>query len=122
MTLKKCNKTNNPKPDTSHNDDGIEKVISKYMNKEKRLYPLRINKTTVICVTKNKLNERYRQEYLERMNGTSPKPHTNPVRINISKEELQSAISEGASQYKLAKRFGVSTTTIRNKLKENGLL
>lgn len=122
MTLKKCNKTSNPKPDTSSNCDGMEEVISKCMNKEKRLYPLRINKTTVIYVTKNKLNERYRQEYLERMDGTKPKANTNPRKITISKEELQCGISEGLTNSQLAKRLSVSTTTIRNKLKEYELI
>lgn len=110
------------KPDTAHNDDRLEEAIDKCMSSEKRLYPLRINKNTVLYVTRNKCNEKYRQEYLQRMEGTKPKAHPYTGGISIDKEALQAAISAGLTQTRLAKKFGVSTTTIRNKLKEHGLL
>lgn len=73
MTLKKCNKTNSNKPDTTKNSDGMEDAISKCMNNERRLYPIRINKTTVLYVTKNKCNDKYKNEYLERIDWRSLK-------------------------------------------------
>lgn len=58
-----------PKPNSLfNNDDHLDSVIENYKRKEKPLFPLRINRQTVIYVTKDKCNEEYRQDYLKRMN------------------------------------------------------
>lgn len=59
-------KTNRPSLDC--NDDKLQSVIDKYKKREKPLFPLRINRQTVIYVTKEKCNSRYKEEYLKRMN------------------------------------------------------
>lgn len=55
------------KPDNSVNDCGLDTAIERYKQKEKTLFPLRINQQTVIYVLKSKCNEQYRQEYLKKM-------------------------------------------------------
>lgn len=61
------------KADTSKNSDKLEEVIQKHKQSENRLYPLRINKTTVIFVTKDKQNEGYAKIYRERHGMASVK-------------------------------------------------
>lgn len=48
----------NKKVDTTVNGDA-ENLVEQHRETEKRLYPLRLNKTTVIYVTKDKRNEAY---------------------------------------------------------------
>lgn len=65
------------KADSSKNADNLEEVIQKHMQGQKRLYRLRINKTTVIYVTKKKCNEAYAEEYREKHGPASIiKPET----------------------------------------------
>lgn len=54
------------KPDTSKNGDvdKLARLMRKQAEKEKHLFPLRINATTVIFVTADKCNEKYKEEYL----------------------------------------------------------
>lgn len=52
---------------TKLNDDSLDAVIERYRQKERTLFPLRINTQTVIFVAKKKCNEQYRQEYLKKM-------------------------------------------------------
>lgn len=52
------------KPDSTVNGSGLDKAIERYRSHEKRLYPLRISRTTVIYVTKNKCNRKYAEDYL----------------------------------------------------------
>lgn len=53
------------KPDSSCNDDGLEKVIATQRKKEKRLHPLRINSHITLLVPKSKCNEKYAKWYRE---------------------------------------------------------
>lgn len=55
------------KPDTKVNDGSLDAVIERFRQKERTLFPLRINKQTVIFVARKKCNEQYRQEYLRKM-------------------------------------------------------
>lgn len=45
-------------------EDKLARVMRQQAEKEKHLFPLRINTTTVIYVTADKCNEKYREEYL----------------------------------------------------------
>jgi hypothetical protein len=45
-------------------EDKLARVMRKQAEKEKHLFPLRINATTVIFVPADKCNEKYREEYL----------------------------------------------------------
>lgn len=51
------------KVDTSKNGNDLSEYIERQMKREKRLYPLRINQTTVIYVTKDKQTREYADWY-----------------------------------------------------------
>ena len=53
------------KIDNSKNNDDLDDVIAKQLelDKKTRRYPLRINKQTIIFVSKEKCNEQYAEEY-----------------------------------------------------------
>lgn len=53
------------KPDVEKNGYGIEAAIRKQRRREKQLFPLRLNATTVLYVTADKCNEEYKQDYLK---------------------------------------------------------
>lgn len=57
------------KIDNSKNNDDLDDVIAKQLEKDKktRKYPLRINKQTTIFVSKEKCNEQYAEEYRKRI-------------------------------------------------------
>ena len=61
------------KADTTQNADGLDECIARQLEREKRLYPLRVSKTTVIYVPKcrqtREYAERYRRETLGGGNG-----------------------------------------------------
>lgn len=58
------------KPDVSKNADvsQLDEVLQRQRLKEKNLFPLRINSTTVVYVTKDKCNAEYKEKYLSRLN------------------------------------------------------
>lgn len=51
------------KSDNRKNGKDIDKYIEKQIKNERNLYPLRITKTTVIYVTKNKCTVEYAEKY-----------------------------------------------------------
>lgn len=51
------------KPDSTVNSSGLDKAIERYRSHEKRLYPLRISRNTVILVKPEKCNEEYAEKY-----------------------------------------------------------
>ena len=57
------------KIDNSKNNDDLDDVIAKQLELDKRTrrYPLRINKQTIIFVSKEKCNEQYAEEYRRRI-------------------------------------------------------
>ena len=55
------------KPDLSMRDP-VGEASQRQLEREKKLYQLRINKNTVLLVKKSKCNEKYKQKFLERMN------------------------------------------------------
>ena len=56
----------NRKPDSLKKSEIPEELIQKQQKRERSLYPLRINRQTVIFVTRDKCNESYRNAYIER--------------------------------------------------------
>ena len=57
------------KVDLDKNDSGLQEVIKRHVENEKQKFPLRVNRQTIIFVTKEKCNEEYAKWYLEnRMN------------------------------------------------------
>lgn len=57
------------KVDVFSNSEGLDDVIAAQLEKDKRTrkYPLRINKQTVIFVSKDKCNEEYAEEYRQKV-------------------------------------------------------
>lgn len=69
------------KADTTKNSENLDEVIERHMKRNKRLYPLRINKTTVIYVTKDKCNQEYRQKFIAKINGEAANNCVGAARI-----------------------------------------
>lgn len=55
--------TKGRKADTTKNVNDLSEYIERQKKREKRLYPLRINQTTVIYVTKDKQTSEYADWY-----------------------------------------------------------
>lgn len=57
------------KVDVFKNSDDLDEVIAAHLEKDKktRKYPLRINKQTVIFVSKEKCNEEYAAQYRKKV-------------------------------------------------------
>lgn len=55
--------TKERKSDTSKNGNDLTKYIQRQLKRERNLYPLRINATTVIYVTKAKCTKEYAEKY-----------------------------------------------------------
>lgn len=55
------------KADTKKNGKNLEECIAAHREREKSLYPLRINRTTVIYVTKDKCTPEYAEKYAGKM-------------------------------------------------------
>lgn len=51
------------KADTTKNADGLDECIARQLEREKRLYPLRVSKTTVIYVPKCRQTREYAERY-----------------------------------------------------------
>lgn len=56
------------KPDLEVNGSKINEAIARQREREKHLFPLRINKVTVAYVTKEKCNPEYASKLLRKMN------------------------------------------------------
>lgn len=57
------------KVDVFNNSEGLDDVIAAQLEQDKktRKYPLRINKQTVIFVSKDKCNEEYAEKYRKKL-------------------------------------------------------
>lgn len=66
------------KPHSDENPIGVEKCIARQREKEKKLYPLRIDPRTVILVPKSKCTKKYAEYYRsgKPMEKTAPKTRT----------------------------------------------
>lgn len=82
---------------------------------EKALYPLRIDQRTVIYVTKDKCNAKYAESFCQRR-GVVPDNKSTVVkpRVKVNVEEVRTLVQSGMYLKDIAKRLGVSKTTIDN--------
>lgn len=55
------------KADNDRNPEGLDEAIARHMEKDRELYPLKINATTYIYVPKRKQTPEYAAKYRERM-------------------------------------------------------
>lgn len=73
--MKKCiNKNRMPeevqrKADVTKNAEGLDDYIEAQRDRERNLYPLRINSTTVIYVTKGNCTEAYAEKFRKKIGG-----------------------------------------------------
>lgn len=56
------------KADTTKNGKKLEECISAHLKREKGLFPLIINRNTVIYVTKDKCTPEYSEKYANKIN------------------------------------------------------
>ena len=103
------------KIDTTVNGD----VDEQHKEVERRLFPLRLNKTTVIYVTKDKQNEAYAAKARKRMGIAEPKkPFVDPLsEENITKLYKEEKIPPR----RMAEMLNVSVRTIYLRLAKYGL-
>lgn len=69
------------KADVFKNSDDLDDVIAAQLEKDKktRKYPLRINKQTVIFVSKEKCNEEYAAKYRKKIEASIRNGSINPI-------------------------------------------
>ena len=101
------------KIDTSINGDA-ERLVEKQKIVEKQLYPLRIDHRAVIYVPKEKCTPEYAEMKRQKMNPT-PEPAMQKekgARLKVDIEEVRSLVQSGMFLKDIAKKLGVSKTTI----------
>ena len=115
------------KIDTTVNGNA-ESLAEQHKEVERRLFPLRLNKTTVIYVTKDKQNEAYAAKARKRMGITEPKkPFVDPLsEENITKLYKEENITklykeENMPPRRMAEMLNVSVRTIYLRLAKYGL-
>lgn len=106
------------KVDTTINGDA-ELLVEQHKEVERKLFPLRLSKNTVIYVTKDKQNETYAAKARRRMGITEPKkPFVDP----LSKENITKLYKEdNIPPRKMAEMLDVSVRTVYLKLAKYGL-
>lgn len=106
------------KVDTTINGDA-ELLVEQHKEVERKLFPLRLSKNTVIYVTKDKQNEAYAEGARRRMGITEPKkPFVDP----LSKENITKLYKEdNIPPRKMAEMLDVSVRTVYLKLAKYGL-
>lgn len=109
------------KVDTSINGNA-ERLIEAQRIAEKRLYPLRIDHRTVIYVPKEKCTPEYAESFRQRR-GVVPDNKSTVVkpRVKVNVEEVKALVQSGMYLKDIAKRLGVSKTTIDNYIQRYNL-
>ena len=110
------------KIDTSINGDA-ERLVEEQRIVEKHLYPLRIDHRTVIYVPKEKCTPEYTEMKRRKMNPV-PEPALQKggnAHVKVDVEELRSLIQSGMYLKDIAKKLGVSKTTVDKYIQKYGL-
>lgn len=89
---------------------------------ERKLYPLRIDHRTVIYVTKDKCTPEYAESFRQ-CRGVAPDNKSTVVksRVKVNVEEVRTLVQSGMYLKDIAKRLGVSKTTIDNYIQRYNL-
>lgn len=105
------------KVDTSVNGDaGL--LSEKHKEIEKKLYPLRIDKRTIIYVTKDKLTPEYAEKKRKSMNLEKVRENRGGnAKAEIDVEKLREMVHAGMSPNDIARELGVSRTTMYSYIK-----
>lgn len=109
------------KVDTSVNGDaGL--LSEKHKEIEKKLYPLRIDKRTIIYVTKDKLTPEYAEKKRKSMNLENVRENRGGnAKAEIDVDKLREMVHAGMSPNDIAKELGVSRTTMYSYIKKYDL-
>lgn len=92
------------------------------MERDIRRFPLRIDRRTVIYVTKNKLTPEYAEKKRKEFNSVpTAQKKGGGIRISVDVEEVRKLVSSGMYLKDIARRLGVSRTTIDNYIKKYNL-
>ncbi len=87
--------------------------------KENNKYPLRIDHRTVIYVTKDKCTMKYAEKKRKQFNPAPVMEHRGGnTRVIVEVEELKVLVQSGMYLKDIAKKFGVSKTTIEKYIKK----
>jgi helix-turn-helix domain of resolvase len=109
------------KVDTTVNGDA-ERLVEEHREVESRLYPLRIDHRTVIYVTKDKCTPEYAEKKRKQF-GTGPvaerKGGNSHSSVNV--DEVRILVQDGMRLKDIARRLGVSKTTVDNYIKKYDL-
>lgn len=110
------------KVDTSINGDA-ERLVEEQKIVEKHLYPLRIDHRTVIYVPKEKCTPEYAELKRRKMN---PAPESalrkgGNTHVKVDVEEVRSLVQSGMYLKDIAKKLGVSKTTVDKYIQKYGL-
>lgn len=101
------------KVDTSINGDA-QRLVEEQKLVERNLYPLRIDHRTVIYVTKEKCTSEYAEMKRRKMNP-APEPALQKggnAHVKVDVEEVRYLVQSGMYLKDIAKKLGVSKTTI----------
>lgn len=106
------------KVDPTLNGDA-DLLVEQHKEVERKLFPLRLSKNTVIYVTKDKQNEAYAERARRRMDITEPKkPFVDP----LSQENITMMYKEdGIAPRRMAEILNVSVRTVYLRLAKYGL-
>lgn len=106
------------KVDTTINGDA-ELLVEQHKEVERKLFPLRLSKNTVIYVTKDKQNEAYAERARRRMGIAEPrKAFVDP----LSQENITKMYKEdGIAPRRMAEILNVSVRTVYLRLAKYGL-
>lgn len=110
------------KIDTSINGDA-ERLVEEQRIVEKHLYPLRIDNRTVIYVPKEKCTPEYAEMKRRKMNP-APEPALQKggnAHVKVDVEEVRSLVQSGMYLKDIAKKLGVSKTTVDKYIQKYGL-
>lgn len=92
------------------------------LKKDTKLYPLRLDQRTVIYVTKDKLTPEYAEKKRKQFRPASKNERKggNP-RAAVNVEEVRTLVRGGMLLKDIARRLGVSKTTIDNYIRKYNL-
>ena len=104
---------NRKKIDTSVNGDA-ERLMEEQKIFERDKYPLRIDHRTVIYVSKENCTPEYAEMKRLKMNAVPPvsEQKEGKTRVRVDVEEVRTLVKSGMYLKDIAKRLGVSKTTI----------
>lgn len=92
------------------------------LKKDATLYPLRLDQRTVIYVTKDKLTPEYAEKKRKQFGVVRPvEKKGGNTRVHVNVEDVRALVRGGMYLKDIAKRLGVSKTTIDNYIKKYNL-